>query len=240
MSKHKIKTPLFVAIDTSDITAARNIVQTVAPITGAVKLGLEFFVHHGPDGIRKVLDGVDAALFLDLKLHDIPNTVAGGIRAAVALSPTFITIHASGGDAMMRAAAAAVAEASAKLGVPRPKILGVTVLTSLSDDDLKIMGHLVPAADQVRRLASLAQDCGLDGVICSPHELRELRTLCGKNFMLVCPGIRPKGYKEDDQKRTLTPAEAMAAGANYLVMGRPITGAKDPAAAAREVLERIT
>lgn len=239
MSKHKIKTPLFVAIDTSDITAARNIVQTVAPITGAVKLGLEFFVHHGPDGIRKVLDGVDAALFLDLKLHDIPNTVAGGIRAAVALSPTFITIHASGGDAMMRAAAAAVAEASAKLGVPRPKILGVTVLTSLSDDDLKIMGHLVPAADQVRRLASLAQDCGLDGVICSPHELRELRTLCGKNFMLVCPGIRPKGYKEDDQKRTLTPAEAMAAGANYLVMGRPITGAKDPAAAAREVLESI-
>jgi orotidine-5'-phosphate decarboxylase len=155
------------------------------------------------------------------------------------MRPTFITIHAAGGDAMMRAAAEAAAEESAKLGAVRPKILGVTVLTSLSDDDLKIMGHLVPAADQVRRLASLAEDCGLDGVVCSPHELRELRTLCGKNFILMCPGIRPKGSKTDDQKRTLTPAEACAAGANYLVMGRPITGAKDPAAAAREVLESI-
>jgi orotidine-5'-phosphate decarboxylase len=155
------------------------------------------------------------------------------------MRPSFITLHAAGGEAMMRAAAEAAAEESVKLGVPRPKILGVTVLTSLSDDDLKIMGHLIPAADQVRRLASLAEDCGLDGVVCSPHELRELRTLCGKNFTLVCPGIRPKGSKEDDQKRTLTPAEAIAAGANYLVMGRPITGAVDPIHAARAILASI-
>ena len=239
MVKSKIKTPLFVAIDTPDIKAARKLVQTVAPITGAIKLGLEFFVHNGPDGIRQVLDGLSAALFLDLKLHDIPNTVAGAMRAAVALRPTFITLHAAGGEVMMRAAVKAAMEEAEKLGVPRPKILGVTVLTSLTDDDLKIMGHLIPAADQVRRLASLAQDCGLDGVVCSPHEIRELRTLCGKTFTLVCPGIRPKGSKTDDQKRTLTPPEACAAGANYLVMGRPITGAKDPAAAAREVLASI-
>jgi len=239
MIKGKSKTPLFVAIDTPDIKTARRLAEAVVPVTGAIKLGLEFFVHHGPDGVRQVMTGLNAALFLDLKLHDIPNTVAGAIRSAVAMHPTFITIHAAGGDAMMRAAAEAAAEESAKLGAPRPKILGVTVLTSLSDDDLKIMGHLVPAADQVRRLASLAEDCGLDGVVCSPHELRELRTLCGKNFILMCPGIRPKGSKTDDQKRTLTPAEACAAGANYLVMGRPITGAKDPAAAAREVLESI-
>ena len=140
---------------------------------------------------------------------------------------------------MMRAAQCAAVDAAGKLDVPRPLILGVTVLTSLEDDDLKIMGHLIPVADQVRRLASLAQDCKLDGIVCSPHELRELRTLCGNDFLLVCPGIRAKGAKQDDQKRTLTPAEAIAHGANYIVMGRPITGSADPAQAARDVLESL-
>lgn len=239
MPKHKIKSPLFVAVDTADIDQAKSIAQTVAPITGAIKLGLEFFVHHGPDGIRTVLDGLDAALFLDLKLHDIPNTVAGAISAATALRPTFITIHTAGGEAMMKAAMDAANETAKKLKITRPCILGVTILTSLNDADLKMMGHLTPVADQVRRLALLAQDCKLDGLVCSPHEIRDLRTLCGDQMILICPGIRPKGSKADDQKRTLTPAEAMANGANYLVMGRPITGANDAAAAAREALASL-
>lgn len=239
MAKLKIKTPLFVAVDTPDSAAAHDLIKTLSPITGAIKLGLEFFMHHGPAGVQRVMDGTDAALFLDIKLHDIPNTVAGAVRSVTALKPTFITIHASGGEAMMIAAREAAASESARLGITPPKLLAVSVLTSLGDEDLKIMGHLVPAADQVRRLALLAQDCGLDGVICSPHELRELRTLCGKDFLLVCPGIRPKGFKEDDQKRTLSPPEAMAAGANCLVMGRPITGAADPAVAARDVLASL-
>ena len=239
MPQANIKTPLFVAIDTADAAEARRLIEAVAPITGAIKMGLEFFVHNGPDGIRRALDKLDAALFLDLKLHDIPNTVAGAIASATALRPTFITVHTNGGEAMLRAARESAETAAAKLGVPRPLILGVTVLTSLTDADLKVMGHLVPLSDQVRRLALLAQDCHLDGIVCSPHELRELRTLCGKDITLLCPGIRPKGAKTDDQKRTLTPSEAMANGANYLVVGRPITGAQDPAAAAHDVLESL-
>lgn len=239
MPKVKVKTPLFVAIDTADLAQARALAQAVAPITGAIKLGLEFFVHHGPEGIRKVLDGLDAALFLDLKLHDIPNTVAGAIAAATALRPAFITIHTAGGEAMMKAAVEAATETAKTLKIPRPCILGVTILTSLNDDDLRMMGHMTPTADQVRRLALLAQDCKLDGLVCSPHEIRELRTLCGEGMILVCPGIRPKGSKADDQKRTLTPAEAMANGANYLVMGRPITGADQPASAAQDALKSL-
>jgi len=239
MAKPKIKTPLFVAVDTADEAQAKKLITAVAPVTHAVKLGLEFFMRHGPDGVRRLLDDLDTALFLDLKLYDIPNTVAGAVASAAVLRPTFITIHTAGGEVMMHAAQRAAVDAAAKLGVPRPMILGVTVLTSLEDEDLKVMGHLVPVADQVRRLASLAQDCKLDGVVCSPHEIRELRTLCGNDFLLVSPGIRLKGAKTDDQKRTLTPAEAIAYGANYIVMGRPITGAEDPAQAAREVLESL-
>jgi len=239
MPRRKIKSPLFVAIDTSDDIQAKKLIRAVAPVTGAVKLGLEFFMRHGPDGVRRTLDEMDTALFLDVKLHDIPNTVAGAVASVVPLRPSFITIHTSGGEAMMQAAHGAAVETADKLGVARPLILGVTVLTSLSDSDLKMLGHLTPMTDQVRRLASLAQDCKLDGIVCSPHELRELRTLCGPDMILVCPGIRPKGAKADDQKRTLTPPEAIANGANYLVMGRPITGADDPALAARDVLEGL-
>jgi orotidine-5'-phosphate decarboxylase len=239
MPKRNIKTPLFVAIDTADIKRARALALAIAPVTHAIKLGLEFFVHHGPDGVRHVLDGLDVALFLDLKLHDIPNTVAGAVRSTCVLQPRFITVHTAGGESMMQTARETAEEEAKKLKITRPQILGVTVLTSLNDGDLKAMGHLTPTADQVRRLALLAQDCNLDGLVCSPHELRELRTLCGDAMQLVCPGIRPVGSKTDDQKRTLTPAEAMASGANYMVMGRPITGADDPAKAARDVLASL-
>ncbi|HCM83769.1 MAG TPA: orotidine-5'-phosphate decarboxylase, partial [Rhodospirillaceae bacterium] len=159
MPKTKIKTPLFVAIDTADLAQAKKIAQSVAPITGAIKLGLEFFVHHGPAGIRHVVDGLNVALFLDLKFHDIPNTVAGAVAAATTLRPTFLTVHTAGGEAMMMAAREAADETSRKLKIPRPLILGVTVLTSLNDDDLKMMGHMTPTTDQVRRFALLAQDC---------------------------------------------------------------------------------
>lgn len=239
MPRSKIKTPLFVAIDTADEKLARQLAVQTAPVTSGIKLGLEFFMQHGPEGVRRLLKGLDVALFLDLKLHDIPNTVMGAMKSVVELRPTFITVHTMGGEVMMRSAIKAADEAARKLGVPRPLILGVTVLTSLEDTDLKMMGHMTPLADQARRLASLAQDCKLDGVVCSPHEIRELRTLCGKGMILVCPGVRPKGTKNDDQKRTLTPAEAMANGADYLVMGRPITGAPNPAEAAREILASL-
>lgn len=239
MPKLKNSSPLFVAIDTENLDQARQWAVAVAPVTGAIKLGLQFFVHHGPDGVRHVLRDLDVALFLDLKLHDIPNTVAGAVRSAAALAPTFITIHTSGGADMMLAAREAAMAASKDHKIARPRILGVTVLTSLNDDDMRMMGHMTPTTDQVRRYAMLAQENKIDGLVCSPQELRELRTLCGEGMILVCPGIRPLGSKKDDQKRTLTPAEAMANGANYMVMGRPITGADDPAKFAKDVLASL-
>lgn len=223
--------PIFCAIDTPELGPARALAQAVR---GAVnlKLGLEFFVANGPAGVREVAG--KAPLFLDLKLHDIPNTVAGAVRAAAALRPMLLTIHCGGGPAMMRAAA----EAAAKTGGdhPRMKLLGVTVLTSLDDGDLAAVGQRGSTTEQVRRLALLAKDCGLDGVVCSPLEVAMLREACGKGFLLVVPGIRLGGFATGDQKRVMGPRETLAAGADYLVIGRPITGAPDPAAAARAML----
>jgi orotidine-5'-phosphate decarboxylase len=174
-------------------------------------------------------------VFLDLKFHDIPNTVADAVRAALALAPVMLTVHASGGAAMMRAAADAAEEA----GANRPLVLGVTVLTSLGADDLAATGLAGPVPDQVMRLARLAQASGLDGVVCSAREVAALRAECGAAFKLVVPGIRPAGAAAGDQKRTATPAEAIAAGADYLVVGRPVTGADDPAQAARAIIDEI-
>jgi orotidine-5'-phosphate decarboxylase len=225
------KNPIFCAIDTPDLGQAKSLAQAVRNVVG-IKLGLEFFTAHGPAGVRDVAG--KASLFLDLKLHDIPNTVAGAVRAAAALRPLLLTVHCSGGKAMLRAAAEAAAKA-----VPdrqRLKLLGVTVLTSLDDGDLDSVGQRGPAAEQVRRLALLARDCGLDGVVCSPLEAAMLREACGPNFLLVVPGIRLMGLAAGDQKRVMGPRETLAAGADFLVIGRPITGAPDPAAAARAML----
>ena len=225
------RNPILCAIDTNEMARAEALIAATAGAVGGVKLGLEFFTARGPDGIRKAAAG-QRNVFLDLKLHDIPNTVAGAVKSALALDPLLLTIHCGGGAAMMRAAVEA-------RGNARTKIVGVTVLTSLDDSDLTAIGQNAPAAAQVKRLALLAQESGLDGVVCSPQEVAMLRDACRRDFLLVVPGIRPAGAAIADQKRVQTPRDAIAAGADYLVIGRPITEAADPGAAARAILAEI-
>jgi len=224
---------IFVGLDTPDIDKAARLAKALIGAVGGVKIGKELFTAQGPDGVRMAAGG--APLFLDLKFHDIPNTVAGAVRAAVHLRPKILNVHASGGRAMMTAAAEAAREASEDLGVERPKVIGVTVLTSLDEKDLEEVGQKGPAKDQVKRLALLAQDSGLDGVVCSAKEIALLRKSCGPDFLLVVPGIRPAWSVAGDQKRIMTPEDAVAAGADHIVIGRPITAAEDPLAAARHM-----
>lgn len=229
------KNPLICALDTVDIMAARRLRDAVAAHVGAFKIGLEFFTMHGAEGVEKVLSG-DDALFLDLKFHDIPNTVAGAVRAAVQrLHPAILDVHAAGGTAMMRAAAEAAAETAERNGISRPEILAVTVLTSMDETMLQQTGIARPISEQVGTLGALARHAGLDGVVCSGHEIDLLRQECGQDFRLLTPGIRPAGAAKGDQKRVMTPAAAIAAGADYLVVGRPISEAEDPEAAAAKI-----
>ena len=224
---------IIVAIDRMTLAEAHAEMGRVGPRLAFVKLGLEFFVANGPQGVRAVAGPLP--LFLDLKLHDIPNTVAGGVRSACGVSPRFLTIHTAGGETMMRAAA----DAAKAAGSSRPMLLGITVLTSLDEADLKAVGQTGPVGEQVRRLAALAKRSGLDGVVCSPHELQALRAECGPDFLLVTPGIRPAATGADDQKRAMTPAEAIRRGADYLVIGRPITQSDDPAAAFEAIVAEV-
>lgn len=224
------KDRIFVALDTTDIDRALALAESLAGGVGGVKVGKEFFTAHGPQGVARVT-ALGMPVFLDLKFHDIPNTVAAAVRAALALKPFMLNVHASGGAKMMAAAAQAAAEA----GADRPMMLAVTVLTSMSPADLAGIGIGVEPEEQVLRLARLAQANGMDGVVCSAREAPMLRGALGADFKLVTPGIRPAGASKDDQARVVTPAEAVAKGADYLVIGRPITGAPDPAAAARAV-----
>jgi orotidine-5'-phosphate decarboxylase len=225
---------IFCAVDTPKLDDALMLADLLAGEVGAIKLGKEFFTAHGPDGVKRVAD-CGHKIFLDLKFHDIPNTVAGGIRAALRLNCAVMTVHASGGPAMLEAARDAAAEAGAK----RPKIVAVTVLTSLDDADLAAVGQQGPAAEQVLRLARLTEASGVDGVVCSPHEVALLRREMGADFALVVPGVRPVWAGADDQKRIMRPGEAIAAGANHLVIGRPITKSDDPIGAARRITEEI-
>ncbi len=233
-----MSTQIFLAIDTTEVATAAAQAAATRGVVGGIKLGLEFFTARGPDGVRAVTAG-GVPLFLDLKLHDIPNTVAGAVRAVMPLRPALLTVHAGGGGAMLRAALDAAGEAAAKVGSARPRLVGVTVLTSLAEADLAAIGQQGPIADQARRLAVLAKSCGLDGVVCSPHEITPLRAECGAEFLLVVPGIRPAWAAAGDQKRIMTPAEAARLGADYLVIGRPITAADDPAAAARRIAAEV-
>ncbi len=226
---------IYCALDTTDRDRAAALAGNLAGIVGGLKLGLEFFVSHGPVGVAEI-SRRGLPVFLDLKLHDIPNTVAAAVRAALPLRPRLLTVHAGGGPAMLRAAADAAAEADIE---ERPRIIAVTVLTSLSDDDLDRVGQRGATLDQAKRLAVLAKESGVDGVVCSPHEAAALRGECGADFLLVVPGIRPPGAAAGDQKRVMTPSEALAAGADHLVIGRPITAAPDPAAAARAIVSEL-
>ena len=184
----------------------------------------------------RAVTAAGGTLFLDLKFHDIPNTVAGAVRAACALRPAYMNVHAAGGRTMMRAAADAAAEEAARGGFAAPRLLGVTVLTSLDDAALAETGCAGGSADTVLRLAALAQESGMAGIVCSAHEIEAVRRACGPDFVLMVPGIRPAGSAAADQKRVMTPERALAAGATHLVIGRPISEAADPAAAARAII----
>lgn len=226
--------PVFCALDRPDLDGTIDLAAHVRDEVGGFKVGLELLTANGPDAVRCVV-ALGLPVFLDLKFHDIPNTVAGAVRAAAGLRVAMLTVHASGGAAMIRAAVEAAAEAPS-----RPKILAVTVLTSLEDADLNEIGFGERVPDQALRLADLAIRSGADGLVCSPHEIEALRARFGAEVRLVVPGIRPGGRADDDQRRTLGPAEALARGADVLVIGRPITAASDPVAAARAIAGELT
>lgn len=228
------RNPVFCALDTVALPEALAWARAVKPYVGGLKIGLEFFNANGPEGVRAIAD-IGLPVFTDLKLHDIPNTVAGGIRAVLPLGVSIVNVHTAGGAAMMRAAA----DAAASAGTKRPKIIGVTLLTSLDQSDLQATGVTGTPSDHVLRLAKLAKASGLDGVVCAAHEIEMLRRELGKDFLLVVPGIRPAGAALGDQKRVMTPREAHALGADILVVGRPITAAADPAAAARAIRDEL-
>ena len=230
MSRTARQNPIFCALDTTDVGQALAWARAIKPYVGGLKIGLEFFNANGPQGVAKVVE-VGLPVFADLKLHDIPNTVAGGIRAVLPLGISIVNVHAAGGEAMLRAAADAATTAVAK----RPKVIGVTMLTSLDQSDLTATGVTGTPTEHVTRLAKLAKSAGLDGVVCSAHEIAPLRQALGPDFMLIVPGIRPAGAAVGDQKRVMTPREAVQLGATILVIGRPITAATDPAAAARAI-----
>lgn len=221
---------LIVALDVSSAAEARKLVQAVGDATSIFKIGKQLFTAEGPSVVRDLVAS-GRKVFLDLKFHDIPTTVAGAVRSAADLGVSMLTVHASGGGRMLRAAVDAGASSQF-----RPLILAVTVLTSLGDEDLQEIGINGSVQSQVLRMASLAIDRGCGGIVASAHETRELRRELGTGFAIVVPGIRPEGSAVGDQSRVVTPAEAFSAGATYIVVGRPITGAADPGAAAREIV----
>ena len=226
MSLTRFSNPVFVALDTPDLNRALDLAQAVKAHVGGLKIGLEFITACGPEGVRKIV-ALGLPVFADVKFHDIPNTVAGASAALARLGAKVFNVHASGGEEMMRQAATAAHSVD-----PKVKVIGVTVLTSIDETVLAQVGQRGPAAEQVVRLAKLAKQSGLDGVVCSAHEIAGIRKACGPDFLLVVPGIRPAGAELADQRRVMTPAEAHRAGADILVIGRPITGAADPAAVA--------
>ncbi|HEU4695425.1 MAG TPA: orotidine-5'-phosphate decarboxylase [Sphingomicrobium sp.] len=217
--------PVFVAIDTPDIHRAVALARQVRGIAGGVKLGLEFFCANGHQGVLRMAER-ELPIFLDLKLHDIPNTVAKAVEALAPLSPAILTVHAAGGREMLAAAK--------KAAPPSTKVVAVTVLTSLDQGDLRDIGVEASPADQVTRLARLAQESGVDGIVCSGAEVAHAKAAWPDGFFVV-PGVRPPGSDVGDQKRVVTPREALDDGASVLVIGRPITGAPDPAQAVRDI-----
>jgi len=218
--------PIAVALDTSDVSTATAWAAAVAPSVRAVKVGLQLFCHEGPGAVEKIRAAADVELFLDLKLHDIPATVAGAARSLASLAPDYLTVHAAGGPAAIEAAATAL---------PGTRIAGVTILTSLSADDLDLLGIAGPPVDAVRRLAKVAVKAGARALVCSPQEVAVVRAEVGPDVVLITPGVRPAGADTQDQSRIATPEQALVDGADLLVIGRPITGADDVGKTAAEL-----
>jgi orotidine-5'-phosphate decarboxylase len=232
------RNPIIVALDVPTVEAALKLAEQLAPVSDGFKIGSELFTSVGPDIVRRVRD-TGAAVFLDLKFHDIPNTVAKAVAAAVRLDVQMLTIHTGGGLEMMRAAEIAAQQAAKVDGRAAPLVLGVTVLTSSNGSTLAEIGCEPNVGSQVERLARLAVKAGLRGLVCSPLEIVALRKILPAHVQLVTPGIRTGAEKADDQKRTLTPRGALQAGANWLVIGRPIYAAENPRAAAEKILESL-
>jgi orotidine-5'-phosphate decarboxylase len=230
---------ILIALDVDRIAQADALVQQLALHVGGFKVGKQLFVSEGPAAVASIVDR-GLRLFLDLKFHDIPNTVAGAVRAGTRLGAWMMTVHASGGHDMLAAARDAAHDEAARASVPRPLIVAVTVLTSLDDARLAEVGASGAVREQVKRLAVLAHRAGVDGVVASPQEITLIRESCGRDFVIVTPGIRPAATGKDDQARTMTPADAVRAGASYLVIGRPITGATNPADAAASINAEMT
>ena len=226
--------PIAVALDAPDLETAARWAGLVTPHVSTVKVGLELYLRYGPEIVASIRGASGVKIFLDLKLHDIPATVTGAARAVSRLRPELLTVHAAGGPEVVRAAVE---------GAPYTTVAAVTVLTSLSQDSLERIGMLGSMSDAVRRLALLAVESGARGLVCSPQEVAAVRAEVGPDITLITPGIRPAGMSANDQARTATPEEALRAGANLLVIGRPITGAPDPGAAAAAIaapLRRLT
>ena len=209
-----MNSPIILALDTKDLETAKSWIEATNESIGIYKVGLEFYLKFGADGLRRLADAGDFKTFLDLKLHDIPNTVSAAVSSVVELAPKFLTIHASGGAAMIKAASDAA---------PNVSITAVTILTSLSDSDLVEIGYAKNTKSSAASLAKLASENGARSIVCSPFEASEIRAVVGEKLEIITPGVRPTGAELDDQKRVMTPKEAVTAGANYLVIGRPIT-----------------
>lgn len=233
------KNPLIIALDVDTTKEAIVLSDMLGPYAGGFKVGMQLYNSAGPEALRRLRER-GAPVFADLKLHDIPNTVAGAARALTRHGALIINVHAAGGSEMMRAAAGAARDEAAKAGMAPPLVVAVTVLTSISQDVFnRETGVPGPIQDRVTAWALLTREAGLDGVVASPLEVKAVRETCGPGFVIITPGVRPAGAAVNDQKRTMTPGEAIKAGATYLVVGRPVTAAPDPVMAARLILADV-
>ncbi len=230
---------LIVALDVENLDAAKRLVTRLSDDVKWFKIGKQLFTAVGPASVKLLHDG-KKNIFLDLKFHDIPNTVAGAVASATKIGANIINMHASGGLEMMRTAAESAEKQASELGIPKPTLLGVTILTSVDEVNFqRDFGTQRRLADQVAYLAELSQKAGLDGVVASPLEIELIRKVCGDDFVILTPGVRPAWADSNDQQRVMTPAEAIDAGADYIVVGRPITAADNPREAARVILQEI-
>lgn len=229
---------IITALDVHSLEDMKKLVENLGDSVSFYKVGMELFYSVGPDAVRYLKDQ-GKHVFLDLKVHDIPNTVGQSIRALTRLGADLMTLHGTGGRAMMEAAAEAVRDEAAKLNIERPRLLAVTVLTSIDEDAWKEIGGKYSIAESVKNLAKLAKEAGIDGTVSSPYEAKEIREMNGHDFLIVTPGIRPTFAVANDQKRFTTPSQALRDGASHLVIGRPITKAADPKEAAEKILAEI-